>query len=77
VWTSVVLFLGGVLYLVISARRRPGRETDVRRDTPAPEVIDDQHDDQQGADHGTTPEAADVPPAGAQQDAEHGSERGT
>ena len=69
VWTSVVLFLGGVLYLVISARRRPGRETDVRRDTPAPEVSD--------ADHGTTPEAAEAPPAGAQQDAEHGSERGT
>jgi hypothetical protein len=73
-WTSAVLFLGGVAYLVISARRRPGRETVVRRDTPTP-------DDEPDADHGTTPEAADekaeTPPAGARQDAEHGSERGT
>jgi prolipoprotein diacylglyceryl transferase len=67
-WTSAVLFLGGVAYLVISARRRPGREADVRRGTTAPE------DD---ADHGTTPEAAPTPPAGAQQYAEHGSERGS
>jgi prolipoprotein diacylglyceryl transferase len=34
-WTSMLVFLGGVAYLVISARRRPGRETDLRR----PEVI--------------------------------------
>ena len=68
-WTSAVLFVGAVAYLVISARRRPGREADVRRGTPAPADND--------ADHGTTPEAAQTPPAGARQDAEHGSERGS
>jgi len=35
-WTSAVGFVGGLAYLVISARLRPGREDDVRRDTPAP-----------------------------------------
>jgi prolipoprotein diacylglyceryl transferase len=31
-WTSLLVFLGGVLYLVVSARRRPGRETVLTRD---------------------------------------------
>ncbi len=34
-WTSVVVFLAAVAYLVISARRRPGREKDVEPDTDA------------------------------------------
>jgi prolipoprotein diacylglyceryl transferase len=28
-WTSIVTFLGGLTYLVVSARLRPGRETDL------------------------------------------------
>jgi prolipoprotein diacylglyceryl transferase len=31
-WTSIVLFVGSVAYLVVSARRRPGREVIVRAD---------------------------------------------
>jgi len=34
VWTSIVLFLAAAAYFVWSARRHPGRETEVRR-TPA------------------------------------------
>jgi len=34
-WTTLVAFLGGLAYLVISSRLRPGRETDLRRH-PAP-----------------------------------------
>ena len=37
-WTSIVLFVGAVTYLVVSSRRRPGRETVVQ---PA------EHDDQE------------------------------
>jgi phosphatidylglycerol---prolipoprotein diacylglyceryl transferase len=33
-WTSIVVFIGGLIYLVVSARLRPGRETVVMR-TPA------------------------------------------
>jgi hypothetical protein len=32
VWTSIVVGLGALVYLVVSARRRPGRETQVYRD---------------------------------------------
>jgi prolipoprotein diacylglyceryl transferase len=38
-WVSIVVFLGAVTYLVVSARRRPGRETlgeDVIEDRPDP-----------------------------------------
>ncbi|MFI7588949.1 prolipoprotein diacylglyceryl transferase [Spongisporangium articulatum] len=35
VWTSIVVGLGAVLYLVISARLRPGRETEIRRTVEA------------------------------------------
>ncbi len=31
VWTSIVVFAGGLCYLIVSARLRPGRETDVLR----------------------------------------------
>jgi prolipoprotein diacylglyceryl transferase len=31
VWTSVVVFAGGMLYLLVSLRLRPGRETEVQR----------------------------------------------
>jgi prolipoprotein diacylglyceryl transferase len=37
-WTSIVLFVGAVTYLVVSSRRRPGRETVVQAD---------EHDDQE------------------------------
>jgi prolipoprotein diacylglyceryl transferase len=30
-WTSIVVFIGGLIYLVVSARLRPGRETEVMR----------------------------------------------
>ncbi|HST80165.1 MAG TPA: prolipoprotein diacylglyceryl transferase [Kineosporiaceae bacterium] len=31
VWTSIIVFVGGLAYLLISARRRPGRETELAR----------------------------------------------
>ena len=31
VWTSIVVFVGAVTYIVISARQRPGRESMVER----------------------------------------------
>jgi prolipoprotein diacylglyceryl transferase len=31
VWTSIVVFIGGLAYLIISTRLRPGRETDLTR----------------------------------------------
>jgi prolipoprotein diacylglyceryltransferase len=34
-WTSLVVFLGAVTYIVVSARLRPGREELVRRPEPA------------------------------------------
>ncbi|MGZ4651387.1 MAG: prolipoprotein diacylglyceryl transferase [Kineosporiaceae bacterium] len=34
-WTSLLVFLGAVTYIVVSARLRPGREAVVRRDEPA------------------------------------------
>jgi len=38
VWTSVIVFAGGLIYLIVSARLRPGRETELRRTgTPDPE----------------------------------------
>jgi prolipoprotein diacylglyceryl transferase len=29
VWTSIIVFIGGLIYLIVSARRRPGRETEL------------------------------------------------
>jgi prolipoprotein diacylglyceryl transferase len=52
-WTSAVGFLGGLAYLVISARRRPGREDDGRRGTPAPQ--DGAVQDSGGAGAGGSP----------------------
>jgi prolipoprotein diacylglyceryl transferase len=40
-WTSIVMFLVGLVWFVVSARRHPGRETDVyvaRADAPVAEV---------------------------------------
>jgi prolipoprotein diacylglyceryl transferase len=37
VWTSIVVFIGGLTYLNISARLRPGRETDLTRSGTAGE----------------------------------------
>ena len=34
VWTSLIVFAGGLAYLIISAWRRPGRETEVMRTKP-------------------------------------------
>ena len=34
VWTSIVLFLAAAIYFVISARRHPGREEQVRTREP-------------------------------------------
>jgi cytoskeletal protein RodZ len=31
VWTSLVVFTGGLIYLIVSARFRPGRETELSR----------------------------------------------
>jgi prolipoprotein diacylglyceryl transferase len=55
-WTSAVGFLGGLAYLVISARLRPGREDDVRRVTPAPDddAAHDSGSDESGTDKSGT-----------------------
>jgi prolipoprotein diacylglyceryl transferase len=35
VWTSMIVFVGGLVYFLISARLRPGRETDLNRSVVA------------------------------------------
>jgi prolipoprotein diacylglyceryl transferase len=40
-WTSVLVFLGAVAYIVVSARLRPGRET-ITRGEPAPTASTDE-----------------------------------
>lgn len=40
VWTSVVVGVGALLYIVISARLRPGRESIAKRETPAEQAKD-------------------------------------
>jgi prolipoprotein diacylglyceryl transferase len=54
-WTCLVVGLGAFVYLVVSARRRPGRETSVLRSGD---------DDEVGADDGTTPPDDDEPRPG-------------
>jgi prolipoprotein diacylglyceryl transferase len=68
-WTTALGFVGGLVYLLVSARRRPGREEDVRRDTPA-QVTDE-------ADDEGTLQSADAPSGGARQTAEPPAERGS
>jgi prolipoprotein diacylglyceryl transferase len=41
VWTSILVGLGALVYLVVSARMRPGRETVLTRGEPAPERAPD------------------------------------
>ena len=36
-WTSLIVFLGGLVYFVVSARLRPGREATVRRSADTPD----------------------------------------
>ncbi|WP_224769428.1 prolipoprotein diacylglyceryl transferase [Nocardioides ochotonae] len=48
VWTSIVLFLAAAIYFVISARRHPGREEQVRTREPVP--ADDASTDDASAD---------------------------
>ena len=38
-WTSLLLFVGAVVYIVISARLRPGREKVVDPRTPSPNDV--------------------------------------
>jgi prolipoprotein diacylglyceryl transferase len=38
VWTSIVVFIGGLTYLIVSAALRPGRETDLLRPDVAGEA---------------------------------------
>ena len=40
-WTSGLVFLAGLIYFVVSARLRPGRETSVLRERPRTEIADD------------------------------------
>jgi prolipoprotein diacylglyceryl transferase len=52
-WTALVVFLGAVTYLVVSARRHPGRET-IATDEPAADATDgDDSDADPGPDRGT------------------------
>ncbi len=52
VWTSILVGLGALAYLVVSARLRPGRETDLLRGAePSPFVADSDSDN--GSDNGT------------------------
>jgi prolipoprotein diacylglyceryl transferase len=52
VWTSAIVFVGGLLYLIVSARLRPGRETDLTRST----------NEKGEPDPGTPDESPDAPP---------------
>jgi prolipoprotein diacylglyceryl transferase len=56
VWTSIVVFIGGLTYLIISARLRPGRETELTRSSTkagADDSTDDSAKDS-GAEEGST-----------------------
>jgi prolipoprotein diacylglyceryl transferase len=55
VWVSVVVGLGALVYLVVSARLRPGRETELYREAHAAPAA--------GATEGTTEADADADPA--------------
>ncbi|MDQ1669188.1 MAG: hypothetical protein QOE40_1249 [Actinomycetota bacterium] len=58
-WTSVLVFLGAVVYLVLSARRHPGREVVVRREEteePVDREADGEYGEHTDADH---PESED------------------
>ncbi|WP_055588422.1 prolipoprotein diacylglyceryl transferase [Streptacidiphilus griseoplanus] len=63
-WTSIVVFLGAVVYLVLSAKRHPGRETDI--DPAARAAVDDPQDGGPtgSADRTDGAEAADVTDGG-------------
>ncbi|MDK1474128.1 prolipoprotein diacylglyceryl transferase [Streptomyces sp. 549] len=69
-WTSLVVFLGAVVYLVVSARRRPGREEIVE---PRPDG-----DEPSAAGEDGAPDRAAAPGAKAAEDTRtaKGSERG-
>jgi hypothetical protein len=64
VWTSIILFVLAVAYILISARRNPGRETEVQPtpsdeadETPAPS--DDAEETPQTSSTSTTPTDGD------------------
>ncbi|HSI94418.1 MAG TPA: prolipoprotein diacylglyceryl transferase [Jiangellaceae bacterium] len=65
-WVSILLFVGAVAYIVISARLRPGRETIER---PA-ELTDDREPDGQPAGAESSGEQAGAEPSGQPPEAE-------
>ncbi|HEY8457987.1 MAG TPA: prolipoprotein diacylglyceryl transferase [Actinopolymorphaceae bacterium] len=60
VWTSLIVFTGAVIYMIVSARLRPGREEVVEPDAAPdqPEVADGPHD---AAEHREGRPEADEP----------------
>jgi prolipoprotein diacylglyceryl transferase len=60
-WTSVIVFAGAVAYLLVSARRRPGRETQVHRGVGDAGPADDGEPEDAGSaqPEGDTPDGAD------------------
>ncbi|MGP3921702.1 prolipoprotein diacylglyceryl transferase [Streptomyces sp. 8N616] len=65
VWTSVVVFLAAVTYMIISARRRPGRETVVE---PAAEAARAEKAEAAQSDGSAAADEADPAEAGAASD---------
>jgi prolipoprotein diacylglyceryl transferase len=58
VWTSVIVFAGGLIYLVVSASLRPGRETEVMRSPKTkPESTESESDE--SSEKRTRPEVED------------------
>jgi prolipoprotein diacylglyceryl transferase len=66
VWTSIVVFVGGLTYLIVSATLRPGRETDLLRPgsgvTTSVNAAADSADTTKSADQASGSEAATATP---------------
>jgi prolipoprotein diacylglyceryl transferase len=74
-WTSVIVFAGGLAYLIISARLRPGRETDVHRPGTSPKpgsTAESRH-----TPEARTPEARTTPEARSARETRTTAEPGT
>ena len=64
VWTSIVVFLAAAAYFVVSAKRHPGRETDVQPAPVADDVPDNEPEESGGDAADDAADEAPLPPDG-------------
>ncbi|WP_030955511.1 prolipoprotein diacylglyceryl transferase, partial [Streptomyces sp. NRRL S-481] len=67
VWTAIIVFLLAVTYLVLSAKKRPGREAVVEPAASGGEAaVDDKADDESTADSGSTADSESAADTGGE-----------